>query len=87
MCFYTDNLILHNTKSFQYIRSTGKRLWAKEKKLAIVSSQKIRNLKLSYKILRKTANFLGVICLHNNILSPYIGDKLKQGFEDSLKIP
>jgi len=74
MDFYKDNLKLNDTRSVYYIRSTGKRLGLKEEEIeAIVSPQEIRNFRLSCKILGKTVNFPGIMCLHNDARGPYKG--------------
>ncbi|MBC7321145.1 Glu/Leu/Phe/Val dehydrogenase [bacterium] len=74
MDFYKDNLNIYNTRSVYYIRKTGERLGLKKEEIeAIVSPQEVRIFRLSCKILGKTVNFPGVMCLHNDARGPYKG--------------
>lgn len=73
MNFYY-NLNIHNTRSVYYIKSGGKRLGLREEEIeAIISPQEIRIFRLSCKILGKTLNFPGIMCLHNDARGPYKG--------------
>ncbi|MEM3423949.1 MAG: Glu/Leu/Phe/Val dehydrogenase dimerization domain-containing protein, partial [Nitrososphaeria archaeon] len=68
------SLNIHYTKSVHYIKSVGKRLELREEEIeAIVSPQEIRIFRLSCKILGKTINFPGIMCLHNDARGPYKG--------------
>ncbi|MCX7914559.1 MAG: Glu/Leu/Phe/Val dehydrogenase [Thermodesulfovibrionales bacterium] len=68
------NLNIDSSRSVYYIKSGGKRLGLREEEIeAIVFPQEIRIFRLSCKILGKTVNFPGIMCLHNDARGPYKG--------------
>lgn len=71
---FCHNLNINNSRSVYYIKSEGRRLGLREEEIeAIVSPQEIRIFRLSCKILGKTINFPGIMCLHNDARGPYKG--------------
>lgn len=62
------------SRSTYYIRRAGLRLELREEEVeAILNPQEIRIFRLSCKILGKTVNFQGIMCLHNDARGPYKG--------------
>lgn len=62
------------SRSTYYIRRAGLRLELREEEIeAILNPQEIRIFRLSCKILGKTVNFQGIMCLHNDARGPYKG--------------
>lgn len=74
MDIYKGGLEIHNTRSAHYIKKSGERLGLRREDIeAIIGPQEIRIFRLSCKILGKTVNFPGVLCLHNDARGPYKG--------------